>query len=170
MSIYFEDESSIEIDKKIWRVIIPKDINGKSQKAKIQWVEMLHNQRHIYWFLRDDWKVRYTIRKWKKSNDFKEAIRRLCEEDKTKYKIIIVDNASIHKSKEILWYCEKKNVILVYLTPYSPDLNDIESLWKILKRKFRLIQWKQWKSLEQKIRNILNNIWNQRSLLKNLLF
>lgn len=65
MSIYFEDESSIEIDKKIWRVIIPKDINCKSKKAKIQWVEMLHNQRHIYWFLRQDWKIRYSIRKWK---------------------------------------------------------------------------------------------------------
>lgn len=41
----------------------------------------------------------------KKSIDFKEAVRRLCEEDKTKYKIIIVDNASIHKSRNliILW-------------------------------------------------------------------
>lgn len=82
----------------------------------------------------------------------------------------IFDSYATCMAKEILWYCEKKNVILVYLKPYSPDLNDIELLWKIVKRKFRLIQWDQWKSLEQKIRNIMNNIWNQIYLLKNLLF
>lgn len=170
MSIYFQDESSIEIDKDIWRVVMPKDINWESKKAKVKWVEMLHNQRHIFGFLRQDWKIRYCIRKSKKAKDFKESLRRLCEEDKTKYKIIVVDNASIHKSKEIQKYCEKKNVILVYLTPYSPDLNDIEWLWKKVKRKFKNQQWIQWKSLEQKIRNVMNSMWNQKSLLKNILF
>ena len=169
ISIYFQDESSVEIDKDIWRVVIPKTKNGESKKAKIRWVEMLHNHRHIFWFLRQDGKVRYCIRKSKKTQDFKYSLMRLCEEDKTKYKIIILDNASIHRSKEIQKYCEKKNIILVYLTPYSPDLNDIEPMWKKFKRIFQLIQWQYWKSLEQKIRNVMNGLWNQKWLIKNIL-
>lgn len=164
MSIYLQDESSVEIDKKTWRIIIPK---GWKQKRKLKWFENLHNSRHVFWFLRLDWKVYYSIRKWKKSKDFKYSIWRMLEKDKADYKIVIVDNAGIHKSKIVIKYCERRNVILVYLPPYSPDLNPIEILRKIMKRKLRNIQWKIWPSLEQKIRNEMNNIWNKKSLVEN---
>lgn len=161
MSIYFMDTSSIEIDKKTWRVIVIDD------NIKIKWIECIHNQRHIFGYIKLDWTITYKITKWKKSKDFKESLYRLKEKDNSEYIIIILDNASIHKSKIIKKYCEERNIFLVYLPPYCPDLNPIEWLWKIVKRKFRLIQWDQLIKFEQKIRNTINNLWNQKSLLSN---
>jgi len=160
IAMYYWDESSIEISKKTWRVILKK-----GTKIKLKWVEMLHNSRSIFWFIRNDGQLRYSIRNKKKSKDFIYSLGRLCEKDKTKYKIIIVDNASIHKSKKVNDYCRKKWIFLVYLPPYSPDLNPIEQLWKIVKRKFMLTQWDIRKKLEQKIRNATNSIKNTFSIL-----
>lgn len=55
---------------------------------------------------------------------------------KTQKKIVIVlDNASPHKSHKVKEFVEKnKNRLkLLYLPPYSPDLNPIERVWKNLR-------------------------------------
>jgi transposase len=51
--------------------------------------------------------------------------------------IVILDNASFHKSKEIDSLFEKSRINLLYLPPYSPDLNPIEKKWAQLKAEFR---------------------------------
>lgn len=43
--------------------------------------------------------------------------------------ILIVDNASWHKSKSLRWGAFE----VLYLPPYSPDLNPIEKLWLLIK-------------------------------------
>ncbi len=45
--------------------------------------------------------------------------------------IVFLDNASYHKKKDICDAIKKKlpNIILEYLSPYSPDLNLIELVW-----------------------------------------
>jgi len=49
---------------------------------------------------------------------------------------IILDNASYHKSKEVKLYLENHPKIqLHYLPPYSPNLNLIERLWKVMREK-----------------------------------
>lgn len=47
---------------------------------------------------------------------------------------IVMDNASFHKSPVIKELIEKAGCKLVYLPPYSPDLNPIEKFWANLKR------------------------------------
>lgn len=49
--------------------------------------------------------------------------------------ILIVDNASIHKSKKIKKFLEKhKDVKIYYLPPYSPEYNPVEIVWRLLKK------------------------------------
>ncbi len=50
--------------------------------------------------------------------------------------VIVLDNARFHKAKNIrakepLW--RAKGLFLRYLPPYSPQLNPIETLWRVLK-------------------------------------
>jgi transposase len=54
-------------------------------------------------------------------------------------KIIVMDNASFHKNKKTREIIEAGGCTLVYLPPYSPDLNPIERFWSWLKRKIRSI-------------------------------
>ncbi len=47
--------------------------------------------------------------------------------------VIVMDNASFHYSEKITQICADAGVKLVYLPPYSPDLNPIEEFFAELK-------------------------------------
>jgi transposase len=44
-----------------------------------------------------------------------------------------MDNASFHKSEKTRILIENRGARLLYLPPYSPDLNPIENYWALLK-------------------------------------
>ena len=55
---------------------------------------------------------------------------------KTEKKVVVIlDNASSHKSHKVLDFVKehKKKIELVFLPPYSPELNPIERVWKNLR-------------------------------------
>jgi transposase len=52
-------------------------------------------------------------------------------------KIIVIDNASFHQSERIRDLIEKAGCQLIYLPPYSPDLNPIEHYWHKIKNAIR---------------------------------
>ena len=45
----------------------------------------------------------------------------------------IIDNARFHKSKKIIELLHKAQCKIVFLPPYSPDLNPIEHHWASIK-------------------------------------
>jgi transposase len=54
----------------------------------------------------------------------------------TKKTVVVVDNASIHTSEEFedrIPYWKKQGLVIKYLSPYSPELNLIEILWRRIK-------------------------------------
>lgn len=55
-----------------------------------------------------------------------------------------MDNASFHHSERVKQLCSDAGVKLVYLPPYSPDLNPIEEFFSVLKKYIQ----KQWHEYE----------------------
>jgi len=47
---------------------------------------------------------------------------------------LVLDNFPTHKAKIVREKAQELNIILIYLPPYSPDLNPIEFVWKSIKR------------------------------------
>jgi transposase len=48
-----------------------------------------------------------------------------------------MDNAPVHHGGWVAEICEAAEVLLIYLPPYSPDLNPIEKVFSVLKSQLR---------------------------------
>jgi transposase len=51
--------------------------------------------------------------------------------------VVIMDNAAFHKSKRTLELIEAAGCRVLFLPPYSPDLNKIEPMWANIKQRLR---------------------------------
>ncbi len=63
--------------------------------------------------------------------DFLEKIR---EKNPDKTIVIILDNFRSHWARKTRRKAKELNIVLIYLPPYSPDLNPIEQIWRAIKR------------------------------------
>ena len=50
--------------------------------------------------------------------------------------VILLDNVSFHHSSYVKQYCKEKEIILLYVPPYSPWFNPIEGIFSIVKRQY----------------------------------
>ncbi len=51
--------------------------------------------------------------------------------------VLIIDNASFHKSKRVIELVESVGCRVIFLPSYSPDLNPIEHFWSSIKHNIR---------------------------------
>ncbi len=51
--------------------------------------------------------------------------------------IVVMDNLSSHKATGVREAIEARDASLLYLPPYSPDLNPIEAMWSKVKQSLR---------------------------------
>ena len=65
--------------------------------------------------------------------------------------VVVMDNLSAHKAPAVREWIEKAGAELLYLPPYSPDLNPIEKAWAKLKQLLRAAQARTRQTLEQAI-------------------
>lgn len=53
--------------------------------------------------------------------------------------VIVMDNAAFHRKSKLFDLAKRAGHSLIFLPPYSPDLNPIENFWAWLKTKLRKI-------------------------------
>ena len=51
--------------------------------------------------------------------------------------VIVMDNASFHRKKQLDEIAGNNNITLIFLPPYSPELNPIEKVWANMKKFLR---------------------------------
>jgi transposase len=72
--------------------------------------------------------------------------------------VVVMDNLSAHKADGVRDSIEKHGGTLLYLPPYSPDLNPIEKAWGKLKQLLRAAKARTRETLEQAIADLLPHI------------
>jgi len=68
---------------------------------------------------------------------FEEWFRHLLLPALPKDTVIVMDNAAFHRKKQLFSIAEENGCQLIFLPPYSPELNPIEKFWGWLKRRLR---------------------------------
>ena len=81
---------------------------------------------------------------------FETWIEKVLVQELTPGKVIIMDNATFHKSTKAKKLIEQAGCELLFLPPYSPDLNPIEKFWAYLKKRIREVI-ANFRTLEQAI-------------------
>jgi transposase len=76
-------------------------------------------------------------------------------------KIILIDNASFHSTKDIEL---PNNIVLLPIPPYCPELNPAERVWQWMKDKMAMKIYDTLETLEQKIEKLIESLQNQTTI------
>jgi transposase len=109
-------------------IILNKDLELDPLQVRIRKLPALTCDGYI------DWVIHHGAINAELFTQFlEERVLPNCSPYPGKMSVIIMDNASIHKNPRIREICDNAGVLLVFLPPYSPDFNPIESTFKDLK-------------------------------------
>ena len=104
-----------------------------------------------------------------------EVIEVFLEEIRKQYKqattiCLVLDNARYQRSYEVREKAKELNIDLLFLPPYSPNLNLIERLWKHFKKVVMKNEYYQsFQEFEDTIYNFFKNFDTQKEILKTTL-
>ncbi|MDA0843487.1 MAG: IS630 family transposase [Bacteroidetes bacterium] len=72
--------------------------------------------------------------------------------------ILVLDNVSFHKSPLIVKALSDMGVSIVFLPPYSPELNPIENMWSKIKNYLRRLKIKKMTCFERGLKKALESV------------
>ena len=80
-----------------------------------------------------------------KAENVCEFLAKIVEQNPRKRIILVLDNSKSHHADKTVRKARELKITLVFLPPYSPDLNPVEFVWKTIKREVsvRFIQSKE---------------------------
>ena len=67
------------------------------------------------------------------ANNFQLFLDEFAKQNPDELKVMVLDNGAFHKAKSLVI---PENIILIFLPPYSPELNPAEKIWAKFKRDF----------------------------------
>ncbi len=169
IQVWFWDESGFSmrvIRRKSWRRRgKKKKITGQRRKGRVNVMGGLryHDKKRICYFIeKGESETFYNKIKSLNESVKKEWLEQGNEESDFTNNgpkiIVILDNASFHKKKEIIDKIETElpNIILEYLPEYSPDYNLIELVWHSTKEYIAHRLFKSVQELEKTLDKLLN--------------
>ena len=88
------------------------------------------------------------------SQTFQLFLNQLLTQNATEFKILVLDNGAFHHAKRLII---PGNIALIFLPPYSPELNPAEKMWRYFKDRVSMIAYNSLEMLQQKISEVINN-------------
>ena len=67
------------------------------------------------------------------TDSFQLFLEEFSQQNPNEFKVIVLDNGAFHKAKRLVI---PNNIILIFLPPFSPELNPAEKMWAKFKRPF----------------------------------
>jgi transposase len=92
---------------------------------------------------------------------FRAYVRRVLCPSLRKGDVVIMDNLAAHKSPPTLALIERVGARVLFLPPYSPDLNPIEKMWSKVKEALRSSEARTQSALIAAIASALNRVTAQ---------
>ena len=87
-----------------------------------------------------------------------EHLKQVREKYPNKKLLFLLDNATWHKKQEVQEFCEDNNMRLIFLPPYSPELNPIERVWSFLKSKVKKLFFREAEEFRKFVETLLGEI------------
>ena len=113
--------------------------------------------------------VEYRQVDWVNFENMKAFVTQLCEANPLASAIhLILDNAGYHKSQLFKDFVATTKVKIHYLPPYSPNLNPIERLWKVMRENVTYnTYYPKFADFTESILGFFKNILEYKSIIQN---
>jgi putative transposase len=87
----------------------------------------------------------YSAKDSHKKEDIADFLYEIRKKNPEESIVLVWDNAKAHLSRLVRRTAQLLDIILVFLPPYSPDLNPIEFIWKSIKKELssRFLMYKE---------------------------
>jgi transposase len=150
INLYFEDESRFGLLTVLRRMITAKGVKPVAP--------FLHRFDNLYLFgaFSPITGQKYLLEMPHcNSLTFQLFINHMSEQNPNEFKILILDNGAFHHAK-----CLQipTNIALVFLPPYSPELNPAEKIWRYYKDRVSMIAYNTIEMLQEQLSQITRNL------------
>lgn len=153
IDLYFFDESGFSINSNIpyaWSPINSTMVIKSFHAKHFNVLGFINKQGDLHSYLSE---------KSVKSDTVVEVFDKFSKQLK-KPAVVVLDNASFHKSKvfkENIVKWSNRGLTLLYLPPYSPELNIIEILWKFIKYHWmEMSAYQSYSNMKSYVQKMLN--------------
>jgi hypothetical protein len=92
------------------------------------------------------------------SHTFQLFLDHLSSQNPSEFKILILDNGAFHHAACLQL---PNNIELLFLPPYSPELNPAEKMWRYFKDRVSMIAYNSLEILQQHLSGIIKNTTHQ---------
>jgi transposase len=152
--ILFEDESAILCSNnkfKCWRFKNESIFYGDTQKKKKNLLLLVDEDQIIYYKINNSSTNEETFLSF-----CKECLNSLKNKGYTQY-LIILDNLSVHKTKNLINFYKENNINILFNSPYCSEFNCVELVFRAVKKKIYSKLFKNINEIEEEIKNIFED-------------
>ena len=89
------------------------------------------------------------------ANTFQHFLDHIAEQNPTEFKILLLDNGAFHHAKKLNI---PTNIALLFLPPYSPELNPAEKMWRYFKDRVSMIAYNTIDRLQDQLCSIIKQL------------